>query len=85
MKFVIILLFILNSVLSTDIQEILSAKGMNMKNMNKKEKDEFLSELKKSMLGDNTVSADSNDPNSLKININLQHPDDKKKDAEEEE
>jgi hypothetical protein len=44
---------------------------MNMKNMNKKEKDEFLSELKKSMLGDNTVSADSNDPNSLKININL--------------
>lgn len=35
-------------------------------------------------MGDNSVSADSNDPNSLKININLQHPDNKKEEEDEE-
>ncbi len=55
-----------------------------MKSLTKKEKDEFLADLKKSIVGENSVTTNSDDPNSLKININLQHPD-KEKDDEEEE
>jgi len=56
-----------------------------MKNMSKKEKEQFMNELKKSMSSDKTLSASEDDPNSLKININLQKPEEKddKKEVDE--
>jgi len=54
---------------------------MNMNGLNQKDKENLISDLKKALQADNNlVSADSDDPNSFKININLPKPVEPKKD-----